>query len=283
MKEVKSIELGFENCEIIEFPKNVLGDVIFDNFSFQVKRVASNSISKSNFVDTVVLEIFKEGDVDYAPFGFEDDKISKFKRVMAYRDITSVTIKYEDDSEEFYWVDYHTINDNLGEESDYQKSYISDLGNLYVVIDKEKDIEDFFDKEEINDEDVISFRKEMYDIGIEPQYPQKYSKDNLPDMYRYVYLEEGFNQVLAVRVYDSNTGWRWIYESTDRDFVDVPETFVYPTSKIDEFINSGKFSYKKILKEYPLPEKAPKKDSNLYKYYSEAKEAIKKLKEKYSL
>ena len=280
-KEVKSIELGFENCEVIEFPRNVLGDVHFDNFSFQIKRVASNSISKVEFVDTVVLEIYKEGNTEYAPFGFEDEKTAKFERITHYNDITSITICYEDDSEEFYWVDYHTINDNLGEESDYQKTYLSDLGNLYLVIDKEKGIEDFFDKETINDKDAVSFTKEMYDIGIEPQYPQNYSKDNLPDMYRYVYLEEGLNQVLAVRVYDNNTGWRYIYENSDREIVDVPEKFIYPTSKIDEFINSGKFSYKKIITDYPLPEEAPAENSPFYKYYKESKEAIEKIKNKY--
>lgn len=56
----------------------------------------------------------------------------------------------------------------LGEsnqENDAQKSYISKVGNLYVVIADGKNIEDFFVKEDIDDNEYMDFVFSMYGIG----------------------------------------------------------------------------------------------------------------------
>ena len=53
------------------------------------------------------------------------------------------------------------MNEALGAPNKNQKSYISDLGNLYVVISEKEQFEDVFNKEKINDKDVVNFHKEM--------------------------------------------------------------------------------------------------------------------------
>ena len=50
-------------------------------------------------------------------------------------------------------------------ENEAQKSYISNDGNLYIVISDGKNIADYFDLETINDTEYMDFKFEMYNIG----------------------------------------------------------------------------------------------------------------------
>ena len=290
MRYLKSLEIIFENCEHVTIPANMIGDIHMGGTKYILNRVAANAIGGYNLITEFYIELFKTADKIYHPFGIESDENSILTRISEFNDITGIDIEYEDGTVEEYLVDYDEKDDSLGSPNKNQKTYVSHLGNVYVVIQKDKKIEDFFDLEKINDEEKIKYLEDCYDIGVEKQYDQEYSKDNLPDMYRYVYLNQGeganSKQALAIRVFDKTSGWKFVFESANRDIVDVPDSFVYPTSVIDEFINESEaekktgFSMDEIIKNYPIPKKAPAKDSALYKYYIESKEAIKKYKNK---
>ena len=161
MKKVKSIELGFENCEVISFDTNVLGEILIDDIHYKIRRYAINLIAKYCYADTVALEIFSEGNTEYNLFGLTEVQ-HKFDRILQTKDITSITVKYTDGSEEDYWVKY---NENNQYSNMYQKNYLSDLGNLYIVIGKGKKIGDFYDKKIINDKEEVESAKSMFRIG----------------------------------------------------------------------------------------------------------------------
>ena len=162
MKNVKSIEFVFENCECLEIEAKYFGVVYLENIQTSIVRIACNSIAKMQTIHSAVFEIFSEANIEYAPFGSQSDKMVKFDRLVAWDDITQIIMHYEDNQEEVYYVDYDDNgNDGLGAPNKNQKSCISALGNLYLVIEKDKNIGDYFDKDEIDNEEEIDDMKSM--------------------------------------------------------------------------------------------------------------------------
>lgn len=159
MDSVKSIGFGFENCEYFNIDAKYFGTLELTDFRIDIQRLACNAILKMDCVDTVVMEIFSEGDDEYSSYG---EDMTKFKRLNMYNDITSIAVVYDDNSEEEYYVNYkEEIEDQLGSPNVYQTTYMSKLGNLYIVISKDKGIFDYFNEEEINDKESIEFSKLM--------------------------------------------------------------------------------------------------------------------------
>lgn len=156
MRSIKSIQFVFENCESFSIDVRYFGSFELSDFYTTINRFGCNCIAKINYVDTVVLEIFSEGNKKYAPFGFSDDVTTYFDRLRAYNDITRIEIVYSDNTSEEFYVDYEGDQFNK-----YQKSYTNKFGDLYIVISKDKDIFDFFDEDEINDKDVVTFNKNV--------------------------------------------------------------------------------------------------------------------------
>ena len=157
MKHIKSIEFVFENCESFNIDTNYFGAFLIDDIRYSIQRIACNSIVKMAIADTMVIELFSEGDREYRPFGALE-KTTIFERLQKYNDITQVIIHYEDQTEETYFANWAEGDDC---ENKNQSVYRSDLGNLYIVINEEKDFATFFDTEYINDKDYIDFAKEM--------------------------------------------------------------------------------------------------------------------------
>lgn len=162
MRDVKSIGFGFENCEYFSIDAKYFGAFQLTDFCTSIHRVASNAILKMNLVDTVVMEIFSEGNGQYKPFGVGDEVNNFFDRLQTYDDITSISVTYDDDTVEEYYVDYkEAVEDQLGSPNVYQHTYMNKFGDLYIIINKDKGIFDFFDEEEINDKDNLEFEKTM--------------------------------------------------------------------------------------------------------------------------
>lgn len=236
-KNLKEIIVGFENCEDIKISGNAIGAILIDGIHPVIRRVACNSISKYLVADEVVMEIFSEGNYKYKPFGCMDEEES-LTRLARFNDITSITTIYEDGSEDTFLVSYDEGDDeSIGAENINEDIYVSDLHNVYIVISAEnKTVKDYFDFEEINDEDSINHAKDMMDIGIEEEETKELTKDSLPELYKYVYIKDkAENMALAVRVEDKDSGWKWIYEDEDKKGM-IPICWEYPNVKISNFI-----------------------------------------------
>lgn len=161
MKHVKLVEFVFENCESFEIESKYFGGFQMDNITTSIARIACNSISKMQTVHTVVFEIFGEANVQYSAFGGAE-KEYKLHRISEWNDITQLTLHYDDGTKENFFVDYDDGgNDGLGAENKNQKSYISAPGNLYLVIEKDKDVFDYFDKDEVNNEESVESIRRM--------------------------------------------------------------------------------------------------------------------------
>lgn len=157
MKRIKSIRFVFENCECFSIDAKYLGEFELSDIHKCIHRIAANCIAKMDCANTVAIEIFSEGNKEYSPFDvIRDEDETLFDRLNMYHDITSIDIIYDDDTSEMYYVDYEGDETN-----EYQKNYMNNFGDMYIVISKDKGIFDFFDEDEINDEEIISFAKDM--------------------------------------------------------------------------------------------------------------------------
>lgn len=161
MNTVTTIEFVFENCECFEIESKHFGMFQMSNIQTKIMRIACNAINKFQTAHSIALEIFSEANIDYNPFGSVEVN-KKFDRLLAWRDITSIILHYDDNSEESYYVDYNEEYEGaLGAENLNQHTYKSKLGNLYIVIEKDKNIDDYFDSQEIESEESMNFSKTM--------------------------------------------------------------------------------------------------------------------------
>lgn len=164
MENINFITIEFENCEWITFPITVFGECHLDNISASINRVTTNAICKSVFAWEVALEIFfPEAENKYIANNFFNKKYTILQRFTLYRDITHIILTYQNDSKETFAVAYEDeIEGQLGSDNKNQKSYISECGNLYIIIDANKEVDDFFNMELINDKENMELKKDLY-------------------------------------------------------------------------------------------------------------------------
>ena len=111
--------------------------------------MAINSIQKYSTSDDILIEILKDGDIEYLPFDIEDYKITVFSRLTEINDITHVEVYWKNGNCDNIWVEYNDESHRTFENT-YQQSYLSEIGNLYISINKNEDIFDIIDKEFVN-------------------------------------------------------------------------------------------------------------------------------------
>ncbi len=159
MLDITKITITYENCEVMDFMPEDFGTFLMADIHEEIHRIALNSIAKQKIAGTVAFEIFGEADTTYDSFG-EESKDTKFARIIHWNDITAIDLTYDNGITEEYFVDYkEEIEGALGSPNVFQKTYVSGLGNLYIVISKEKNVRDMFPEEKTEDFEVISFRK----------------------------------------------------------------------------------------------------------------------------
>lgn len=178
---IKELTFVLENCERITVDGKYIGDFLVDDIRTYVSRLAMNWVDEMTVADTVVIELHKDANKEHNPFGAVDYQTTVFERLFG-NDITYIgfTLFEENDGvivtekEYDYSVNWCEDNDFINK---YQKTYRSEQGNLYLVINKEKDIDDFFNNEDINDEEMMDFHFDMYDVGDEYSNPDRYKEE----------------------------------------------------------------------------------------------------------
>jgi hypothetical protein len=188
--KLKYITFCLENCDRITIDGKYIGDFVVKDIKTEIRRIATNAIDRIDIADTFAIEIHKDANKERYPFGQIDKpnwKQMTFDRLVKYSDITSIEFElyddYTDEMEEGavyctecydYWVVWTGDDD---ETNDAQSNYVSKDGHLYIVISADKTIEDFFDKEDIDDSDYIDFHFDMCDVGDAYGDPNRYNKE----------------------------------------------------------------------------------------------------------
>lgn len=184
--KLKQITFHFENLESITIDGKYVGYFLVDELNTYFARTACNSFDKIDVANVFAIEIHRDASKEYYAFGqmdCKDCKCMKFDRLTEYDDITSIQFELARERSELTSVveNYDYLVHWTGD-SDFtneaQTSYISDDGNLYIVIAEGKTIEDFFNKEDIDDSEYMDFHFDMLDVGDEYSNPDRYKEDD---------------------------------------------------------------------------------------------------------
>lgn len=170
--KLKEITFVLENCDLITIDGKYIGDFIIEDIHTDIRRIACNSINKMEIANVFAIEIHKDANKERYEFGVAGQPQMTFDRLSAYSDITEIEFvlidDYTDDGEIVYSEKYNYYvywNSTDDQTNKAQKDYISKDGNLYIVIAESKGIEDYFDKDVIDDSECMNFTFSMYGVG----------------------------------------------------------------------------------------------------------------------
>ncbi|KAF6630583.1 hypothetical protein H6F38_14235 [Paenibacillus sp. EKM208P] len=141
MKKLKEVTFGLENCEALSIKGEYIGNFGVENIKSSIRK-HYNNISHFNVCDTFSMAINRGANKGYYAFDTKDEhyKQNTFKR-LTQGDIVSVDIIYDDDTKDEFYVHWEGENDYLNEA---QKTYISELGDLFIVVSKDETVESEF-------------------------------------------------------------------------------------------------------------------------------------------
>lgn len=168
MSKLKYITFILENCERITIDGKYVASFLVDDIKTSISRMALNYIGRMDTVNTFAIEIHRDANDTINPFGDPNlGQYLKFDRLARYDDITSIEFElYDNDND---WSESHHYYVNWVGDDDYendaQKSYLSKDNNLYIVIADGKNVEDFFDTEEINDSEYMDSYFLLLEVG----------------------------------------------------------------------------------------------------------------------
>ena len=170
--KLKEITLHLENCDHITIDGKYIGDFHVDKIKTSISRIASNAICKMEVANVFAIEIHKDADKIYNEHGMDRYVTTVFKRLNQRRDITQIDFtlvenhpeKGQEPKTEHYEYYVRWCGEDYNE-NDAQINYVSDVGHLYIVIEKNGKIDDYFNKEEINDMEWMDCKFDMYHVG----------------------------------------------------------------------------------------------------------------------
>lgn len=161
---IKSITFNFENCDSLKIDGNFIGDLYAGGANREITKIAVNSFRKIDTINTFFVAINKAANQDRYPFNDKNlsrQKETVFKR-LSYGDIVSVDFKLvaADRSPEHYsyCVKWKSNNDCI---NSYQKTFISNIGDMYLIVSDDAKITDFYSTEEMEDKNL---RKIMFGL-----------------------------------------------------------------------------------------------------------------------
>lgn len=187
--KLKYITFVLENCDSITIDGKYVGNFIVDNLHTSIKRIAMNVIERIDIADTFVIEICGDANVERYQFGqtqYEDFKQMTFDRLIGVRDITNIEFELVEDDcivedGEVPRTEHYEYCLNWTGNSDYinesQETYLSQADNLYIVVSEDKSLSDFFDFDEIDDEENMDTYFNLLDVGDVYGDPNKYDED----------------------------------------------------------------------------------------------------------
>ena len=165
IQDVDRILIVFENTDVMILPIKFIGIFDCSNFDYVFfKHNYNKDITQTIKCSHVFMEVYAEVDryMEYAEFNILSYKRSIIDRLQC-GDITCIQYLTSDNttSPEFYvdWVDANSI----GVTNSLQTSYISDLGNLYILIDKSSNVVDYIKNtiglDNVNSYDMLETHK----------------------------------------------------------------------------------------------------------------------------
>lgn len=175
-KDIKSVDLVFENVEYLELPKKYIRYLKLDGIH---KKIAG--IQHGCFAEKVIIHIAgapfdaaRHGKGMWSPYQTEET-LPVYARVLEFSDITSLTVKYKDGSEKDIYVDYPgSLCDNV-----WQQNRVCKDGSLVVMIGQDMKLEDYAPAESFIDKaDQLKLKNAIYVAQYGTGCPEEFDNDD---------------------------------------------------------------------------------------------------------
>lgn len=151
MKSIKKLSIIFENCESVNIETDYIGYVELSDIKNSIRKVACNCIGYSSVCETFLISIDHKIPKQTETYG--DKLINPIDRLNEYKDIVSISVTYEDDSEEeiyLPWGDREYTNQ-------YQENYINKFGDIFICISEDHKLSDFYSEKDMESEDFLQY------------------------------------------------------------------------------------------------------------------------------
>ena len=126
-KEIKNVNIVFENLEIIVVPIDYIGSIV-------IRKITNNFVYATNSLKYKVAEYFRMTISDKFNMTIVDENYGErnsFKRIMEYNDIVAIEIEYDDKSTDTIYMDWCELDEysNLN-----QATEILEDGSLLLTV-----------------------------------------------------------------------------------------------------------------------------------------------------
>lgn len=162
MREIKSVILGFENCEVLEIPYSFIGLMELSNIKTSMSAVKQygNELTSRQECGTFVMALNRglNGSKEHYLTSWSMEK--PIDRIHSYKDIVSVEIVFTDETKDEFYLNWDETDD--GYTNVNQNTQMNKLGDLFIEVRSDSDVyfnEDIIDNKGFT-ENILQFRNQ---------------------------------------------------------------------------------------------------------------------------
>lgn len=142
MKAINKVRIGLENCECLEFQGDQVSYLAITNIRKNIYWSGS-FLFDHNVCDHFSMNLLPSANIKQNDISKFNVTQLPFDRLLQYPDIVSVEVFYSDGRSVDVYVEWE--DDNHRDYNLYQRTTISEYGNLCILVDKSKTARDVFD------------------------------------------------------------------------------------------------------------------------------------------
>lgn len=206
-KGVKCIRLITENCEAIMIDRSHISYFLLDDIRRSIHSFDMSYAKTEDTAKLFAISINEKADVPYQPYN-NAPEITVFERLAECANITIVEIIYLDGNTESFYVDWDEKEEYI---NPYQDTVIEN--NLFIVISKEKNVDDVFGAW-LGHEEKSLRRHDPDNINLQVSDVDFFCNDQYEGMNIAWVADIGFGEYCIVK--EKETG-KWIGESECMD------------------------------------------------------------------
>jgi hypothetical protein len=163
--KLESITFILENCDSITIDGRYIDSFHIEDARTSIFGFNGNNVRETETIHHFAVNICAGANVERYAFGLQrpemgDERV--FNRLLEYDDITQVELNLVSNSKcdnrksegVHYHYDLHWVGDDENNNA-AQKSYLSKTGNLYILVDENRNIRDYFPISDIEDGCVL--------------------------------------------------------------------------------------------------------------------------------
>ncbi len=122
---IKYIDLVLENCDVVRLEPKDVKRFHVDGITEGIDYYGTSHISRTRHCTYFGILIDKPKEIPQVGFAYPDNT-NAYEMIIAYSDITAIDIIYDDDTNEYTYVDFNEHNDfyNINQKNEYYNNML---------------------------------------------------------------------------------------------------------------------------------------------------------------